>query len=373
MRPDLPGVKNVAWIKNPIDAFVLARLDEEGLKPQPQAESRHADSPALARPHGLAAHVRRGRRLRLQQSPRAYEELVDRLLGSAHYGERMAMDWLDAARYADTNGYQNDFARTMWPWRDWVIDAFNRNQPFDRFIIDQIAGDLVPGSTRSQKVATGFNRNNRTVTEAGSIDEEWRIENCVDRVETTATVFLGLTMGCGRCHDHKYDPITQREFYQFLAFFNSVAEKGVYTEQKGNVPPLISVPDSDQEKDLRRLNNALAAATKARDEAAKGFANRRADWERKQTRRPAAEEPRDWSLRCLLDGSLKFQRPSGPPLDGAWKGTASPSGPKARWGSPFILMARTSRTWSWMADQAWTALIGFPSAPGSRPRAAAPA
>ena len=235
------------------------------------------------------------------------------------------MDWLDAARYADTNGYQNDFARTMWPWRDWVIASFNRNQPFDQFVIDQIAGDLVPGSTREQKVATGFNRNNRTVTEAGSIDEEWRIENAVDRVETTATVFLGLTMGCGRCHDHKYDPITQREFYQFLAFFNSVSEKGVYTEQRGNVPPLISVPDPDQEKELRRLNEALAAATKAHDEAGKGLAQRRKDWERKQASGPEPAESRDWSLRCLLDGSLHFQGPSGETVEGTWRGANPPS------------------------------------------------
>ena len=138
----------------------------------------------------------------------------------------MAMDWLDGARYADTNGYQNDFARTMWPWRDWVIAAFNRNQPFDRFMIEQIAGDLLPGATLDQRIATGFNRNNRTVTEAGSIDEEWRVENAVDRVETTSTVFLGLTMGCARCHDHKFDPISQAEFYQFFGFFNSVNEQG---------------------------------------------------------------------------------------------------------------------------------------------------
>ena len=147
------------------------------------------------------------------------------------------MEWLDGARYADTNGYQNDYARTMWPWRDWVIAAFNHNQPFDRFTIEQIAGDLLPGTTLVQRIATGFNRNNRTVTEAGSIDEEYRVENAVDRVETTATVFLGLTMGCARCHDHKFDPISQAEFYQFFGFFNSVNEKGVYTETRGNVPP----------------------------------------------------------------------------------------------------------------------------------------
>src|SRR5258708_35030220 len=162
----------------------------------------------------------------------------------------MAMEWLDEARFADTNGYQNDFARTMWPYRDWVIDAFNRNQPFDRFVVEQIAGDLLPMATLSQKIATGFNRNNRTVTEGGSIDEEWRVENAVDRVETTATVFLGLTIGCSRCHDHKFDPISQFEFYQFFGFFNSVNEKGVYTEQRGNVPPLVTLPSL---KDRDRL------------------------------------------------------------------------------------------------------------------------
>src|SRR5690606_627479 len=141
--------------------------------------------------------------------------------------------WLDGARYADSNGYQNDFARHMWPWRDWVIEAFNANMPYDQFTIEQLAGDLLPSPTREQRVATGFNRNNRTVTEAGSIPEEWLVENMVDRVETTSGVFLGLTMGCARCHDHKYDPVSQQEFYEFYAFFNRLAEKGVYNEQRG--------------------------------------------------------------------------------------------------------------------------------------------
>src|SRR5262249_13177279 len=195
----------------------------------------------------------------------AYEKVVDRLLKSPRYGERMAADWLDAARFADTNGFQNDFARTMWPWRDWVIAAFNRNQPFDRFVIEQVAGDLLPGATLAQRIATGFNRNNRTVTEAGSIDEEYRIENAVDRVETTATVFLGLTMGCARCHEHKFDPISQPEFYQFLGFFNSVNEKGVYTETRGNVPPLIQLPTPADRKRLDLAEIAVAAAKASGD------------------------------------------------------------------------------------------------------------
>src|SRR5262249_14752928 len=195
----------------------------------------------------------------------AYEKVVDRLLKSPRYGERMAADWLDAARYADTNGFQNDFARTMWPWRDWVIAAFNRNQPFDRFLIEQLAGDLLPNATLPQRIATGFNRNNRSVTEAGSIEEEWRIENAVDRVEPVTTVVLGLTMGSARCHDHKFDPISQPEFYQFLAFFNSVTEKGVYTETRGNVPPLISMPTKREKLRLGELETAFAAASKRDD------------------------------------------------------------------------------------------------------------
>ena len=196
VRPELPRVTDSAWARNSIDVFVLARLEQEGLKPSPEADRATLIRRLGLDLTGLPPTLAEVDAFESSQSRGAYEELVDRLLASAHHGERMAMDWLDAARYADTNGYQNDFARTMWPWRDWVIDAFNRNLPFDKFVIEQIAGDLLPAATRAQKIATGFNRNNRTVTEAGSIDEEWRIENAVDRVETTATVFLGLTLGC---------------------------------------------------------------------------------------------------------------------------------------------------------------------------------
>src|SRR5262249_19183981 len=158
---------------------------------------------------------------------------------------------------------QNDFARTLWPWRDWVIDAFNRNQPFDRFVIEQLAGDLLPNATLPQRIATGFNRNNRTVTEAGSIDEEWRVEDDVARVETTPPVFLGLTLACARCHDHKFDPVSQREFYQFYAFFNSVNERGVYTETRGNVPPLISLASPAEAGRVRQFDEAIAATDQA--------------------------------------------------------------------------------------------------------------
>ena len=263
-RPAPPVVQQSSWSRNPIDRFILKALETSGLSPSPEA-----DGATLLRRVSLDLIGLPPEADLPQKPPNAdrlsYEVLVDRLLASPLYGERMAMEWLDGARFADTNGYQNDFARIMWPWRDWVIAAYNINLPFDRFLIEQLAGDLLPNATLAQKIATGFNRNNRSVTEAGSIEEEWRIENAVDRVETTATVFLGLTMGCARCHDHKFDPISQSEFYKFLGFFNSVTEKGVYTETRGNVPPLISMPTKREKLRLSELETALAAARKRDD------------------------------------------------------------------------------------------------------------
>jgi hypothetical protein len=259
-RTSPPAVKERDWPKNAIDAFVLARLEVEKLAPSTEAERTKLIRRVSLDLTGLPPSPMDVDAFLADRSPGAYERLVDRLLASPEYGERMAMEWLDGARYADTNGYQNDFSRTMWPWRDWVIAAFNANQPFDRFTIDQIAGDLLPGATLAQRIATGFNRNNRTVTEAGSLDEEWRVENAVDRVETTSMVFMGLTMGCARCHDHKFDPISQAEFYQFLGFFNSVNEKGVYTETRGNVPPLVVLPtDTDRDR-LGEFDLGIAVA-----------------------------------------------------------------------------------------------------------------
>src|SRR5207248_260608 len=167
--------------------------------------------------------------------------------------------WLDLARYADTNGYQVDTERAMWRWRDWVIEAFNKNLPFDQFTVDQIAGDLIPNSTLEQKIATGFNRNHRITLEGGVIPEEFRVEYVLDRVETTATVWLGLTMGCARCHDHKYDPITQKEFYKFFAFFNNVPENGIDGDKLNSVP-LIPAPLEPARAQLAELNAKAAAA-----------------------------------------------------------------------------------------------------------------
>ncbi len=186
----------------------------------------------------------------------AYERVVDRLLASPRYGERMAARWLDAARYADTNGYQFDGERFMWRWRDWVIEAFNRNQPFNQFTVEQIAGDLLPKATLEQKIATGFNRNHRGNTEDGIIPEEYAVEYVVDRVETTSAVFLGLTLGCARCHDHKYDPFSQKEFYQLFAYFNNVPERG-RAMKFGNSPPLVHAPTHEQQQALRQLDERM--------------------------------------------------------------------------------------------------------------------
>jgi hypothetical protein len=299
-----PAVSSAARVRNPIDQFVLARLAREGLTQAPEAGREILLRRVTLDLTGLPPTPEELDAFLADASPDAYEKAVDRLLASPRYGERMAMDWLDAARYADTNGYQNDFARTMWPWRDWVINAFNENYPLDRFIVEQMAGDLLPNANRDQKVATGFNRNNRTVTEAGSIDEEWRIENAVDRVETTATVFLGLTLGCCRCHDHKYDPISQRDFYGFLAFFNSVNEKGVYTEQRGNVAPLLAVPSREQEERLRELTAAADRADAAVHLETTLLPEHQRRWELERLAAPLPAEPANLAFRCALDGGL---------------------------------------------------------------------
>jgi hypothetical protein len=323
--PNLPTLKNARWPRTAIDAFILARLEKEGLSPAPEASKETLIRRVTLDLTGLPPTVHDVDAFLADQSPGAYEKVVDRLLASERYGERMSMDWLDEARFADTNGYQNDFARTMWPWRDGVIEAFNRNQPFDQFLIEQLAGDLLPQATRSQRIATGFNRNNRTVTEAGSIDEEWRVENAVDRVETTATVFLGLTMGCARCHDHKFDPITQKEFYQFFAFFNSVNEKGVYTEQRGNVPPLLAMPGKEDEEKLRKLEGLIARADTSVRAEETALAERQRGWEREQLSTAAPGEPPGLAWHAPLTGNLQLTAVGGKTAEGTFRGKSQPT------------------------------------------------
>ncbi len=258
-RPPTPAVKDTRWPRNGIDNFVLARLEQEGLKPSPEADRLTLLRRVTLDLTGLPPTPEEADAFLADQSPDAYERVVDRLLASPRYGERMAIRWLEAARYADTNGYQSDGERFMWRWRDWVIDAFNSNMPFDRFTVEQLAGDLLPNATLEQKIATGFNRNHRGNGEGGVIAEEYAVEYVADRVETTATVWLGLTVGCARCHDHKFDPVKQKEFYQLFAFFNNVPENGKAIKY-GNSPPYAKAPTPRQQEELHQLEDRLKAA-----------------------------------------------------------------------------------------------------------------
>lgn len=259
MRPDPPTVRDDGWVKNPLDRFVLARLEREGLRPAPPADPVSLMRRVSLDLNGLPPTPSEVDAYLADDRPDAYERLVDRLLASPRYGERMAKRWLEAARYADTNGYQSDGERTMWRWRDWVIEAFNKNMPFDVFAVEQLAGDLLPEPTLDQLIATGFNRNHRGNAEGGIIPEEYAAEYVADRVETTATVWLGLTLGCARCHDHKYDPLTQTDFYRMFAFFNNVPERG-RAVKFGNSPPMIPAPTREQQVGLAALDARLQAA-----------------------------------------------------------------------------------------------------------------
>ncbi|PWU05938.1 MAG: hypothetical protein C5B51_13335 [Terriglobia bacterium] len=256
-RPDLPKLTDASWVHNAIDSFVLDRLRREGLKPSPQADRATLLRRVTFDLTGLPPTPAELNAFLADHSPNAYEKVVDRLLASPRYGERMAFTWLDAARYADSNGYQGDGERQMWRWRDWVIDAFNRNMPFDEFAVEQLAGDLLPNATVSQRVATGFNRNHRGNSEGGIIPEEYRVEYVIDRAETTGTVFMGLTVGCARCHDHKYDPITQKDFYQLFAYFNNIPESG-RAHRVGNSPPVVQAPTPDQQAQLKQYDDKLS-------------------------------------------------------------------------------------------------------------------
>ncbi len=265
--------------RNPIDAFILAKLKEHNLKPNTEAER-----PALIRRAsldltGLPPTVAEVDAFLADKNPNAYEQVVDRLLASPHYGERMALAWLDQARYADTSGYHFDGFRQMHHWRDWVIKSFNDNQPFDQFTIEQIAGDLLPNATLDQKIATGFHRNVMTTDEGGIDPEEYLTKYQVDRVSTTAQVWLGSTLGCAECHDHKYDPLTQKEFYQFYAFFNSIPEKGLDGTRVKNSGPVLRLPTADQGSRLLTFEDSIPAAEKALSEREAELPKAQEKWE----------------------------------------------------------------------------------------------
>lgn len=262
IKPPVPVVKTSGWVRNPIDAFVLARLEAEGIQPEPEANRGRLLRRLSLDLTGLPPTPAEVANFLTDTKPDAYERAVDRLLASPRYGERMALEWLDMARFADSNGFQIDSSRSMWPWRDWVINAFNRNLPFDQFTIEQIAGDMLPTPTQEQLVATGFQRNHRLNGEGGLIAEEWRVETVIDRVETTSLAWMGITAGCARCHDHKYDPLSQKEFYQLFALFNNVPESGTLQENRkgGNTDPAIEIMTPPVQEKIKALEKSLKNA-----------------------------------------------------------------------------------------------------------------
>jgi mono/diheme cytochrome c family protein len=287
VRPELPAVKNDTWIRNPIDRFILARLQKEGIAPSPEADRvtliRRLSLDLLGLPPTPAEvddFVNDSR-------PDAYERLVDRLLASPHYGERWARHWLDMARYADSNGYSIDAPRSIWKYRDWVIDAFNRDLPFDQFTIEQIAGDMLPNATAEQRIATGFHRNTQ-INEEGGIDlEQFRVESIIDRVNTTGSVFLGLTIGCCQCHDHKFDPFTQREYYQLFAFLSNVDE------------PVLEVASPEQLRERQRVRKRMAEVQKVLKTLENTSAAKEDKWEKALTTEFRATFPKE--IQAILE------------------------------------------------------------------------
>ena len=241
-------------------AFILARLDADKIAPSPEVDRMTLIRRLSLDLRGLPPTLEEMDTFIKDAKPGAYERLVDRMLDSPHYGERWGRHWLDMARYADSDGYEKDSGRPYaWRWRDWVINALNNDMPFDQFTIEQLAGDLVPNATIEQKVATGFHRNTLTNREGGVDQEQFRVEAVVDRVSTTATVWLGLTMGCARCHDHKYDPFSQREFYQLFAFFDSDAETDIPAPLPGE-EEAIKPKQAAFDQQLAKLSAAVATS-----------------------------------------------------------------------------------------------------------------
>ncbi len=255
-KPHLPKVKNAAWVRNEIDHFILARLEQEGLPPSEEAKKEQLLRRVTFDLTGLPPTLTELKKFLNNSNPDAYEKAVDRLLASDAYAENMTAKWLDLARYADTHGYQDDLERIMWPWRDWVIHAFKTNMPYDQFVTWQLAGDLLPNPTKEQLIATAFNRNHKITQEGGVIDEEYRVEYVADRTQTFGTAFLGTSFECARCHDHKYDPISQKDFYSLFAFFNNIPEKGLIPKYGAIPEPAIKLTSEEVEQTLTFINNA---------------------------------------------------------------------------------------------------------------------
>jgi hypothetical protein len=265
----VPQVAQKAWVKNPIDNFILQRLEKEKLAPSPEADKEMLLRRLSLDLTGMPPTIAEMDAFLKDPSGNAYEKQVDRLLASPHYGEKMAVDWLDVARFADSHGYTVDRLRDMSPWRDWVINAFNKNLSYKDFIIWQLAGDLLPHPTKEQLIATAFNRNHQQNMEGGIIEEEFRVEYVSDRVNTTSTAFMALTAGCAKCHDHKFDPLTQKEYYQLFSFFNNVKEAGQISWDNAMPVPTMLLTDNNKDKLISYIKSVELQKQKELNDAAK--------------------------------------------------------------------------------------------------------
>ena len=328
--PELPRVQDGKWARNAIDAFVLSRLESEGIKPNPEADPVSLQRRVTLDLTGLPPTVEEVDAFLADKRSDAYERLVDRLMDSKHYGERLGQNWLDLARYADTSGYHFDGVRFMWLWRDWVIDAFNADKPFNEFTVEQLAGDLLPNPTVAQRVATGFVRNNMTNDEGGADPDEYLNKYVVDRVNTLGATFMGLTVGCTECHDHKYDPISAKEFYQLYAFFHNVPEKGLDRIRTDNPPPRLPVPTAEQAAKFVEADFALKDAEKTLQDRTNELGETQEKWERELGERPPVPASTNgvavrWNFDGVLDPAF------------VWKGTNAPEFADARLGKALKL------------------------------------
>ncbi|HEV7351350.1 DUF1553 domain-containing protein [Telluribacter sp.] len=306
-KPQLPKVKQEKWVRNGIDYFILNKLEEQQLAPAPEADK----TTLLRRVHmdltGLPPSPKQVDEFIKDTSPNAYEKVVDRLLASPHYGEHMAAPWLDAARYADTHGYQDDGMRTSWPYRDWVINAYNQNLPYDQFVTWQLAGDMLPKPSREQLLATAFNRMHQQSQEGGIVPEEYRTEYVADRVGTFGKVFLGMTVECARCHDHKYDPISQKDFFSLYAFFNNNNENG-QIPYNGEASPSMTIPTPEAEAKLKFIRTSLSTEKEQLYNSAPAYRQRFQQWLRQAEAQPdSAVVPATQDL----IGHFTFDEPAG--------------------------------------------------------------
>ena len=324
-RPRLP-LTPTDWGSNPIDAFTLNQMARAGLSPNKRASKEILIRRVTLDLTGIPPTLEEIDAFLLDKSPEAYSRVVDRLLESPRYGERMAVDWMDAARYGDSSVFHADGPRDMWAWRDWVIKSFNNNKSYKDFTIEQIAGDLIPEATVAQLVASGFNRNHGTTDEGGAIAEEYRVEYAVDRIKTTSTVWLGLTLECAQCHDHKYDPFSQEEYYQLFAYFNQASDRGMQT-RRGNEPPIVQVPNLRNQAMIptatRELKTLEARLEKYKANSQNAFLAWLTAQEKESANGPQLPEGRSAFIDFTEQKDRKVSAGTTPAINGTYQGNAN--------------------------------------------------